>query len=147
MRVGLAWTIISTLALIDARAAAAQWRASSSRSFAAPVDAYVAPLIDLQVFSGTILAARGDSDLLDRSYGLADVKHGFSVKFGDVFRIASISKSFTKGVIGRLVDKHVLTLDDPISRGGRQCPWRAASPCECSSSIGRRPQHEFASIR
>lgn len=116
MRIGLAATVISMLALADARDIAAQAKASPSRALAAQVDAYVAPLVDLQVFSGTILTARGESVLLERSYGLADAEHGIPVRAGDVFRIASISKSFTKGVIGRLLDKHVVRLDDSLSR-------------------------------
>jgi CubicO group peptidase (beta-lactamase class C family) len=116
MRIGLAVMVVWIWAFAGARGVAAQARTSSSRALAARVDAYVAPLLELQVFSGTILTAHGDSILLERSYGLADAEHGIPVKAGDVFRIASISKSFTKGVIGRLVDKHLLSLDDSISR-------------------------------
>ena len=86
------------------------------------LDRYVAPLVDLKVFSGTILVARGDRVILERSYGLADMEQGIPVRSSTVFRIASISKSFTRALVGRLVDQRQLTLDDPLSQ------WLPAMP-------------------
>ena len=86
------------------------------------LDRYVAPLIDLQVFSGTILVARGDKVVLERSYGFADVENEIPNRSTTVFRIASISKPFTKALVGRLVDQKILKFEDTISR------WLPAVP-------------------
>jgi CubicO group peptidase (beta-lactamase class C family) len=68
------------------------------------------------VFSGVILVARGDSILFEKAYGLADVELDVPVTTGSAFRIASISKSFTRALTGRLADRGVLALDDPVAR-------------------------------
>ena len=90
--------------------------AANTRSSADELSAYIAPLLDLQVFSGTILVAHGNRVVLSNSYGFADVEHGIRLKSTDVFRIASISKSFTKVLIGRFADQGKLSLDDTLSR-------------------------------
>ncbi len=85
-------------------------------SLAVTLDQYVAPLIDLGVFSGTILVSRGGRTVIERSYGLADAENAIPVGPSTVFRIASISKSFTSALIGRLADQKQLSLNDPLSR-------------------------------
>lgn len=89
---------------------------SASPTLAGAVDAYIQPLLDLDVFSGVLLVARGDSVVLSRAYGLADREFGVPIEADHAFRIASISKSFTRVLVGRLVDRGVLGLDDPLSR-------------------------------
>jgi CubicO group peptidase (beta-lactamase class C family) len=91
-------------------------RAQENSELAGSVDRYVQPLVDLDVFSGVVLVARGDSVVLARAYGLADREFGVPNAVDSAFRIASISKSFTRVLVGRLVDRGVLALDDPLSR-------------------------------
>ena len=92
------------------------WAQQRPQDLQSKLDAYVAPLVDLGVFSGTILVARGDSVIVEQYYSMADVEHGLANGPRSVYRISSVSKSFTKALVGRLVDRKVLTLDDPISR-------------------------------
>lgn len=93
-----------------------QESASAPPTLEGAVDAYVQPLLDLDVFSGVLLVARGDSVVLSRAYGLADREFGVPVEADHAFRIASISKSFTRVLVGRLVERGVLGFDDPLSR-------------------------------
>ena len=82
----------------------------------AELDRYVAPLLELQVFSGTVAVAKGERIILERSYGFADAEHDIPIRASTVFRIASISKPFTRALIGRLSDLKLLALDDPVSK-------------------------------
>jgi len=93
----------------------------STQSLGASVDKYMAPLIGLNVFSGTILIARGQSILLERSYGYASIEQQVPMPAASMFRIASISKSFTKALVGRLAEKGLLSFDDPLSRWLPEC--------------------------
>ncbi|HJR54914.1 MAG TPA: serine hydrolase domain-containing protein [Gemmatimonadota bacterium] len=80
------------------------------------IDRYVAPLVDLDVFSGVILVARGDDIVVSRAYGLAEREFDIPVAVDHAFRIASISKSFTRVLAGRLSERGILRLDDPLAR-------------------------------
>lgn len=50
------------------------------------------------------------------TYGLADIEQGAPVTRDTVFRLASITKTFTAVLILALVEDGVLKLDDPLSR-------------------------------
>ena len=80
------------------------------------IDAFVAPLNSLDVFDGVILVAHGDSILTQRRYGMASLELNVPVTPSTRFRIASVSKSFTRALVGKLADKGRLGLDDPVSR-------------------------------
>ena len=69
------------LALLAPAAAPAQ-SAGAAEGLEAAVDAYVAPLRALDVFSGVVLVARGDSVLFQKAYGMADVEHGIALAPG-----------------------------------------------------------------
>src|SRR5688500_17680645 len=84
------------------------WAQSPSHDFRSKLDAYVAPLIDLGVFSGTVLVARGDSVILEQYYSMADIEQRIPNGPRSVYRISSVSKSFTKALMGRLVDRKIL---------------------------------------
>ncbi len=80
------------------------------------VDAYVAPLIALRVFDGIVLVAHCDSILSQRVFGFASRELRIPVHPASRYRIASVSKAFTKVLIGKLADQHKLGLDEPVSR-------------------------------
>jgi CubicO group peptidase (beta-lactamase class C family) len=82
----------------------------------AATDAYLAPLIDLDLFQGAVLIARGDRVVLEKGYGFANVELGVRNTSAQVFRIASLSKPFTEVALGRLVEEKRLALSDRISR-------------------------------
>jgi CubicO group peptidase (beta-lactamase class C family) len=109
MTVGLLLSIMAT------GPADAQSRVNRS-SMEKKLSDYVEPLIQLGVFSGSVLVSRGSMPVIEKSFGAASVEHGVPVTSRTVFRIASISKSFTKAVTGRLIDEGKLSLDDRLSR-------------------------------
>ncbi len=82
----------------------------------AAVDAYLAPLRALHVFRGVVLVARGDSVLFQKAYGRADLEEDVPLAAGSVFRVASITKAFTRALAGRLAERGLVDLDAPIAR-------------------------------
>jgi len=83
---------------------------------AAAVDAYLRPLIDLDLFQGAVLIARGDRVVFEKAYGFANLELGVRNTTSQVFRIASLSKPFTEVALGRLVEERKISLNDPLSR-------------------------------
>lgn len=83
---------------------------------AARADAYLSPYLDLDVFQGVVLIARGDRVLLERGYGDANRELAVRNTPDRVFRIASLTKPFTEVALGRLVEEKRLTLDDPLAK-------------------------------
>jgi D-alanyl-D-alanine carboxypeptidase len=70
---------------------------------------------------GLAIAVVHDQDLVwSRGFGVADLKTGAPVTPGTIFRIASITKTFTSTAILQLRDKGKLRLDDPVVA---HLPW------------------------
>ena len=64
---------------------------------------------------GLAIAVVHDQDLVwSRGFGVADLKTATPVTPGTIFRIASITKTFTSTAILQLRDKGKLRLDDPV---------------------------------
>jgi CubicO group peptidase (beta-lactamase class C family) len=113
------WVHVLLLALLATSTACATYDATSNRNdpkLEAAVDAYLKPYVDLELFQGAVLIARGDSVVLENGYGLANAELGVGNTSAQVFRIASISKPFTNVALGRLVEEKKLALSDPLSR-------------------------------
>ena len=111
----LAVILVSVVALAgvaDAQAVSAESR----------LDDFMKPLIELDVFSGAIAVAQGDRVILERYYGSAEIEHDIPNRRTTVFRVASVSKPFTRALVGRLADQKLLSLDDKLSR------WMPAFP-------------------
>jgi CubicO group peptidase (beta-lactamase class C family) len=124
-------SVFLALALVPARS----WTQPSSTDFRSKVDAYVAPLVDLGVFSGTVLVANGDSVILEQYYSMADIEHGIANGPRSVYRISSVSKSFTRALVGCLIDRKILSLDDPVAR------WLPAIPSADRMTIRMLLEH------
>lgn len=60
--------------------------------------------------------ATGDSVVWMQGFGLADVEQAVPVRPETVFRIASISKPITATAVMQLVERGLVSLDDPIQR-------------------------------
>lgn len=98
--------------------AAAPGRSSEGDAsrLATAADAYFAPLVASREFAGTVLVARGDRILLERGYGLANAELGVPNAPETVFRVASISKTFTAAAIAILVERGAVRYGDTLSR-------------------------------
>lgn len=89
---------------------------AAGRDLEAAADAYLAPLRALHVFRGVVLVARGDSVLFRKAYGRADLENEVPLTTRSVFRVASITKGFTRALAGRLAERGLVDLDAPIAR-------------------------------
>jgi CubicO group peptidase (beta-lactamase class C family) len=90
--------------------------AANDPALEAEVDAYLQPLLDLDLISGSILIAKGDEILLAKGYGLANREHGVPNTPETKFRLGSMTKQFTAMGILVLADQGRLRLDDPLSK-------------------------------
>lgn len=78
------------------------------------IDAYVAPLLQRNDFSGVILVAQGGHTLFQQAYGLASREYQVPNTPQTRFMIGSIAKQFTAAGILILQDQGKLQLSDPL---------------------------------
>jgi len=88
--------------------------AAQSGSLAGRLDAFVQRYLDLGVFSGAVLVARGDEVLLEKGYGMASFELGVPATSEHRFRVASVSKAFTDLAVLRLVVAGALRWEDRV---------------------------------
>src|SRR5437868_8460846 len=79
------------------------------------VNAYVAPLANHEL-SGTLLVARSNRILVERSFGLANYEVGVPFTPTTPTNVASITKPLTDIIAARLRDEKKLSWDDTVSR-------------------------------
>jgi CubicO group peptidase (beta-lactamase class C family) len=80
------------------------------------IDAYIEPLVRSRDFAGAVLVARADRVLFEKGYGLANAELDVPNGPATVFRIASITKTFTAAAIVMLVERGVVRYADPLSK-------------------------------
>jgi len=80
------------------------------------VDAYFAAAVASGDFSGSVLIARGDSILVNTSYGFASIEFNVPATARTRYVIASLTKTITAASIIRLRDQGRLKLEDTLSR-------------------------------
>ncbi len=68
------------------------------------------------VYSGVFLLAEGDSVILERAYGLADVKAGTPNTMDTRFNLASMNKMFTAVAVLQLEEQGKLSLTDFVGK-------------------------------
>ena len=61
---------------------------------------------------------KDDAIVFARGFGYADIKKQVKATENTVFRVASVTKTFTSTIIMQLVEQGKLNLDDPISKYG-----------------------------
>jgi CubicO group peptidase (beta-lactamase class C family) len=79
------------------------------------VNAYLAPLANHEL-SGTLLVARGNRILIERSFGLANYELGVPFTPATPTNVASITKPLTDIIAARLSDEKKLSWGDTVSR-------------------------------
>jgi CubicO group peptidase (beta-lactamase class C family) len=77
--------------------------------------AFVDGLCERDLFSGTVLVARGDEVLFTRACGEASKRFHAPVDLDTKFNLGSMNKMFTATAIAQLVERGALSFDDPIS--------------------------------
>jgi len=78
-------------------------------------DAYMTPLVEKQIFSGSILIAKGGKILVNKGYGMANYEQDIPNNGKTKFRIGSVTKQFTAVAILQLVEKGKVSLKAHIS--------------------------------
>ena len=102
--------------LLAVASSEAQEQQKAERDLAAAVDALVQPEADAGLLSGTILIARGNKILVQRSYGFANWELQVPVSPSSRFPIASITKVMTTALVDTLAKEGRLDLDAPVGR-------------------------------
>ena len=88
----------------------------SPAEVASRIDAYVAPFVDAGHLSGTLLVARGDEVLYEKSWGLANREKGIAFDSQTPSCIASVTKPTTVILASRLIESGQIKLNDPVSK-------------------------------
>lgn len=99
-----------------ARAAAATPEPPDSLALGRALDACVAPLARSGELSGQLLLARGDTVLVERTWGWEDREHRRPMGVHSRLNIASITKPVNQLVLLKLLVDHTLAIDDTIGR-------------------------------
>ena len=97
--------------------APAAGQAFPARAALDSVDRYVrAELVRQRIPGLSLLVLKGDSVLLGRGYGLADLEHRVPATDSTVYQSASVGKQFTAALVVLLAREGRLGLDEPIRR-------------------------------
>ena len=75
-----------------------------------------ASLVDGMVSGFSIGVKKGDDLLLAQGYGMADLDNQVPAGAHTVYRIGSITKQFTAAAVLQLVERGLLSLDDPLTQ-------------------------------
>ena len=91
--------------------------AAQARAVPDTVDRFIRAELERQRIPGMSVAIlRGDSVLLARGYGFANLEHRVPATDSTVYAVGSLSKQFTAAAIVLLSQQGRLGLDDPITR-------------------------------
>lgn len=82
----------------------------------ARVDAFLKPLVEADLISGTVLIAQKGQILLAKGYGPANREHGIPCVVDTKFRLASLTKQFTAACILLLEERGKLSVQDPLAK-------------------------------
>jgi len=88
----------------------------SAATIARDADAAMAAAIDPRGSGAVVLIARGDTVLYRKARGMAEVELGVPLSPDQVFRIASITKSFTAALLVQMAARGEVSLDAPAVR-------------------------------
>src|SRR5262249_12076566 len=92
-------------------------RDTLARTFPAKLDRYIAQAVTDWDLPGVAIAiVRNDWTLVTKGYGVRELGKPEPVDENTVFDVASLTKAFTSTAAAMLVDRHVLSWDDPVRR-------------------------------
>ena len=94
----------------------AQAPARTNGDIVAELKAHVERLAQADSFSGAVLIAKDGKTLWSAAYGIADKNFGVPNKTDTKFNLGSMNKMFTAVAIAQLVERGVLSFDDPVSK-------------------------------
>src|SRR5262245_55108644 len=86
------------------------------------LDKLMTAYCSINKFNGSVLVAQKSKILLEKGYGIKNAKDNSFNDANSIFRIYSITKTFTSTVILKLVEEGKLSLSDKLSRFYPQFP-------------------------
>jgi len=95
---------------------------SQEGKIAARVDEIVRSQVDNKKFTGSVLIAKGDRILFNKSYGLANIEWNIPNAPATKFRIGSVTKQFTAAAILLLEQQGKLKLENPVKTHWPEAP-------------------------
>lgn len=108
---------VLSLSLVCAAAAAAPTASAQTAATLDSVDRYVRAELARQRIPGMSIAIlRGDSIVLARGYGLANVELNVPASDSTIYQSGSLGKMFTAAAVVMLAERGKLRLDDPLSK-------------------------------
>lgn len=108
MKIRLQWTLTIAIAVLAACQAAPEDKTSRR------IDEIVSFRVANKEFSGSVLIAKGDDIVFNKSYGLANIEWAVPNTTTTKFRLGSITKQFTAAAILLLEEDGKLNLEDPV---------------------------------
>jgi CubicO group peptidase (beta-lactamase class C family) len=84
--------------------------------FTAEIKSYSDKLAKNEIFSGTILLAKGNKVLFTAAHGLASRRYDVKNNLNTMFQIGSMNKMFTSVAILQLIETGKISLDDSLTK-------------------------------
>jgi CubicO group peptidase (beta-lactamase class C family) len=91
-------------------------RALSDEEVAALLEEYLDRLADADGYSGSVLVARAGRPIFAAAYGEASKSYGVPNAVDTKFNLGSMNKMFTAVAVAQLVERGVLSWDDPVGK-------------------------------
>jgi CubicO group peptidase (beta-lactamase class C family) len=89
---------------------------TTQQAIVSELKAHVERLAQADSFSGAVLIAKDGKMLWSGAFGIADKNFGVPNKIDTKFNLGSMNKMFTAVAIAQLVERGVLSFDDPVSK-------------------------------
>ena len=89
---------------------------TSPTSLEQRIESYLQPYLEIDHLSGTVLIARGEEVLYERSFGLANFELDVPNTSETLFCIGSINKPLTIVILARMVEAKQLALTDKLAK-------------------------------
>ncbi|HEV8363695.1 MAG TPA: serine hydrolase domain-containing protein [Gemmatimonadaceae bacterium] len=115
--ISVVWTAILLSNVVTTFACQAQGASRvPDAEIIAQLKAHVDRLAQADSFSGAVLIAKDGKVLWSQAYGIADRNFNVPNKVDTKFNLGSMNKMFTAVAIAQLVERGVLSFDDPVSK-------------------------------
>ena len=88
----------------------------STGQIGSELEAYIKKLSGADVFSGSVLLAKGDEVIYKGAFGAANKDFGIKNQIDTKFNLGSMNKMFTTISIAKLVEMGKVSVEDPLSK-------------------------------
>ncbi len=121
--------ILLALCVLFSLSASAQNGAGSlatNDQIVAKADEYMAAVLKVDGFSGSILVARDGKPIVSKAYGMSNIELNVPNTPRSIYRLGSVTKQFTSMAIMMLQERGKLSVSDPICKYVAECPdiWK-----------------------